>query len=94
MIPAFQSHSETSRLAALSMYEQASNLQRTLLDWLDAKGGLTDEEMQTITGMPPSTQRPRRVELVRKGIVRDSQQRRQTASGRLAVVWEVAPDAS
>ena len=92
MIPAFQSHSETSRLAALSMYERASTLQRILLDWLEAKGGLTDEEMQTISGIPPSTQRPRRIELVGKGLVRDSGAKRKTVSGRQAVVWEIVID--
>lgn len=94
MIPPFQSHSETSRLAALSMYDKATGLQRAIVEWLDAKGGMTDEEIQMWTGIPPSTERPRRVELCALGIVRDSGQRRRTASGRTATVWELVPDAN
>jgi hypothetical protein len=52
--------------------------------------GLTDEEMQAKTGMNPSTQRPRRCELVEMGKVRDSGSTRRTKSGRKAVVWVIA----
>jgi DNA-binding IclR family transcriptional regulator len=52
-------------------------------------GGLTDEEMQTRLGMNPSTQRPRRIELARRGLVVEGGTRR-TASGRMATVWRVA----
>jgi len=50
-------------------------------------GGRTDEQIQIELGMNPSTQRPRRVELVEKGLVADSGQRRKTTSGRMAIVW-------
>jgi hypothetical protein len=49
--------------------------------------GLTDEQMQTYLGMNPSTQRPRRIELVRSGLVVDSGFKRPTRSGRDATVW-------
>jgi predicted ArsR family transcriptional regulator len=51
------------------------------------EGGLTDEEIQTALGLNPSTERPRRVELVERGMVEDSGARRMTRSGRSAVVW-------
>jgi hypothetical protein len=40
-----------------------------------------------LTGIPPSTYRPRRVECVEFGLVRDSGLTRPTKSGRAAVVW-------
>jgi hypothetical protein len=93
MIPAFQSHSETSRAAALAMYGKVSELQRTILDWVGASpDGLTDEQIQEVSGMSPNTQRPRRVECVRKGLLRDSGRMRKTRSGRMAVVWGAVPD--
>ena len=54
-------------------------------------GGLSDEEGIAITGLSPSTYRPRRVELVEQNRVRDSGLRRRTRSNRRAVVWEVVP---
>ena len=61
---------------------------RFLLDRADY--GATDEEMQTATGMNPSTQRPRRCELVEMGKVMPSYLTRRTKSGRKAVVWVIA----
>ena len=50
-------------------------------------GGMTDEELQGELEMNPSSQRPRRGELVEQGWVEDSGQRRKTASGADAIVW-------
>jgi hypothetical protein len=52
--------------------------------------GATDEEIQFVVGMNPSTQRPRRIELVRMGLVRDSGTTRLTRAGRKATVWVIA----
>lgn len=49
--------------------------------------GLTDEELQHGIGLEGSTQRPRRVELLRAGLIKDSGRTRATASGRQATVW-------
>lgn len=49
--------------------------------------GLTDEEMQNTLNLNPSTQRPRRGELVALNKVKDSGRTRETASGRKAIVW-------
>ena len=65
-------------------------MQRRVLELLAATpDGLTDEEQQTRLGMNPSTQRPRRIELARRGLVVEAGTRR-TASGRIATVWRVA----
>lgn len=58
--------------------------------------GFTDEEGSQATWIGPSTYRPRRIELVRAGLIRDSGETRATASGRSAVVWIAAdlPDST
>ena len=80
--------SRTSAEAADSLDGETLNaMQRRVLELLQATpGGLTDEEMQRRLGMNPSTQRPRRIELARRGLV-VADGTRKTASGRLATVW-------
>lgn len=84
-----QRGSQTSMAAARSIEPQAGTLRGFVLDYLRGKGalGATDEEIQVALHMNPSTQRPRRIELVAKGLVRDSQRTRPTTSGRMATVW-------
>jgi hypothetical protein len=66
-----------------------------VLELLRECGPLTDEEMQVRLEMNPSTQRPRRIELVGMGLVVDSGTTRKTRSGRSAVAWKmVSPPAS
>ncbi len=84
-------NSRTSAQAADSLDGETLNaMQRRVLELLQATpGGLTDEEMQRRLGMNPSTQRPRRIELARRGLVVEAGTRK-TNSGRWAVVWRVA----
>jgi transcription initiation factor IIE alpha subunit len=81
----------TSAQAADSLGPATLNaLQRRVLELLQATpDGLTDEEMQKRLGMNPSTQRPRRIELARRGMVVEAGTRK-TASGRNASVWRAA----
>lgn len=84
----FQKHSRTSQAAAESMGAGANTLRAKVYRLLKARPqGATDEEMQTWLNMPSSTQRPRRIELVSSGHVKDSGQTRATRSGRQAVIW-------
>jgi transcription initiation factor IIE alpha subunit len=80
----------TSAKAADSLGPATLNaMQRRVLELLEATpDGLTDEEMARRLGMNPSTQRPRRIELARRGLVVTCGTRR-TASGRNADVWKV-----
>lgn len=88
-LPPCQPHSATSRAAAEQIEPTAGTLRAAVRDWLRARpDGATDEEMQDGLAMSPSTQRPRRIELVAAGWVRDSGRTRPTRSGRKAVVWE------
>lgn len=81
--------SDTSREAAESIEAAGgiSSLQSMVYSHL-LKTPSTDEEMQDALGMNPNTQRPRRIELVEKKLVRDSGARRLTRSGCRAIVWE------
>ena len=87
--------SRTSAQAADGIRGAANALRQRVLDLLrttiargtDGLLGLTDEEMQGLLDMNPSTQRPRRSELVALGLVMDSGRTRPTRSGRQATVW-------
>ena len=85
-------HSQTSRDAAQQIETDAPTLRESVFRFLASHRGTgaTDEEIQRGLGINPSTQRPRRIELVERGLVRDSGLKRRTESGRNAVVWEAA----
>lgn len=84
----FQSHSMTSFDAAKAIEPKAGTLRAKLLAILRCDAiGSTDFEMQVAAQMDPSTQRPRRIELLKAGLIKDSGRTRKTASGRAAVVW-------
>lgn len=87
-----QAHSPTSLAAAEHAEPKSATLRRVVLDYIRSQGrdGATDEQVQNALAMNPSTQRPRRVELVEGGFVVDSGGTRKTASGRNAVVWVAA----
>jgi hypothetical protein len=88
----YQPQSATSRAAAEGMRGMAmSHRSAVLMVIQQSNNGRTDEEIQRMLKLNPSTQRPRRIELVQSGMVRDSGRTRKTASGRAATVWEVIP---
>lgn len=82
---------ETQRTAAVLAYPNTGTQRRRVLDYITNCGGYgaTDENVQDGLNMNPSTQRPRRVELVEGGFIVDSGDKRKTRSGREAVVWVV-----
>lgn len=84
-----QAHSATSLAAALDVEPKAGTLRGAVLAHLRACGahGATDESIQLALAMNPSTQRPRRIELVKANLVYDSGQTRKTISGHPATVW-------
>lgn len=87
--PPVQRHSPTSVAAGERIREDAGTLRGRVLAYIRgaAERGATDEEMQAALDMNPSTQRPRRGELVEAGLVMDSGITRPTKSGRQATVW-------
>jgi len=83
----FVRSSPTSELAAKQAEPASHTQRRRVLDLLRGSIGLTDEQMQDVLKMNPSTQRPRRIELVKAGLVVDSGLTAKTSSGRLATIW-------
>ena len=87
MAPSVNGSATSAKAADLLTPVALNAMQRRVLELLAVwPQGLTDEEMQRKLGMNPSTQRPRRIELMGKGLVQSCGTRR-TASGRMAVVW-------
>ncbi len=85
----YQTHSDTSRQAAKKIETSADTVRGRVLRFLVKNvDGATDEAMQYAMWLNPNTQRPRRIELVERGLVKDSGVRRNTKSGRKAIVWE------
>ena len=83
-----QRASQTSRAAAVSIAPAAPTLRAQVLAYIEQHpSGLTDEEVQLGLEMNPSTQRPRRIELQRAGLIAPSGTRK-TTSGRKATVWQ------
>lgn len=83
----FQAHSETSRQAAVRGAAAAESLRQKVYDYLLLWGPSTDKEIQEGLHMDGSTQRPRRIELMRAGLVAE-RCRRMQPNGRKATVWE------
>jgi predicted ArsR family transcriptional regulator len=84
--PPAQLHSPTSVAAARSQTRQKREIDRDRVLAALAGGPLTDEEIAERTGLGPNTARPRRVELVREGLVAAVGEGR-TAAGRKCVTW-------
>lgn len=80
----------TSVDAARRIASQAPSLRLQVLALIH-EAPRTDEEIADCLGLNPSTARPRRIELVKAGLVRDSGMQRLTRANRWAVVWDVTP---
>jgi hypothetical protein len=79
----------TSELAAEKVATHAPSLRQRILAYIAARNGdgATDDEAESALGIKPQTYTPRRGELVKLGLVVDSEFRRNTTSGRPAAVW-------
>lgn len=87
----YQRHSATSKAAATSIEPKAGTKRAKVLEYIRSCSaqGATDEEMQQCIPMSPNTQRPRRVELLKAKLIKDSGITRKTMGGDEAVVWVV-----
>jgi transcription initiation factor IIE alpha subunit len=79
---------QTSSAAAESVKPRSGTDRARVLEFIQAAGkrGATDEEIQNALAINPSTQRPRRIELLEARLIQPGGVRK-TASGRNAVVW-------
>ncbi len=78
--------SQTSLEAARAIIPRRGTEEWRVLVQIHAKGPLTDEQIQDDLDMNPSTERPRRVKLVQKGLVRAAGIGK-TKAGRKATLW-------
>ena len=85
----YQRHSATSKAAAAGVEPTAGTKRAKVLEYIRSCSaqGATDEEMQQCIPMLSNTQRPRRVELLKAGLIVDSGLTRKTVGGDDAVVW-------
>ncbi len=84
---AYQGHSTTSERAAQQIAGSSTSLRGMVLGFIQANGPSSDEEGMTFLCMNPSTYRPRRIELCKLGLVRDSGLQGKTRSGRACTLW-------
>jgi len=82
----------TSTEAAESVSETKDTQRQRVYEAIRDSGrnGMTDDQMQEDLGIEGNSQRPRRRELQALGRIQMSTLRRETRSGRTAVVWVVA----
>lgn len=91
--PPAQQDSPTSVAAAEAIRPSVNQLQLRILELLRDTGPATDEDIAANTQMNPSTERPRRVELVKAGLVAQVGEHK-TSSGRRAALWGIVPGAT
>lgn len=89
-----QSHSQASCRAAEAAVPRSTTDRGRVLGFLRERGeyGATDEEMQIALAMNPSTQRPRRIELLKSGWIYATDASRRTRSGSPARVWRACDE--
>ncbi|WP_033927065.1 hypothetical protein [Sphingomonas sp. 35-24ZXX] len=82
-------HVDTSMAAADALAPKLGRLQRMTEAAIREAGwiGLTADELAATLGMDRWSIQPRTSELRRKGLIRDSGQRRPNATGKMAIVW-------
>lgn len=81
----------TSIAAAADLAPKLGRLQTIVLKAIQVTGdsGLTADEVAAGLGMERWSIQPRTTELCRKGLIRDSGQRRPNVTGKMATVWVV-----
>ena len=85
---------DTSHLAAASFTEERlTDIQRDVLAFFRTHGRATDEEIEdALKGKHPafSTLRKRRTDLVQRGLLRDTGERKVNRNNRKMIVWGLA----
>lgn len=81
--------SETSYRAAEAIKPHVARLQSMVLEFIRNNGPCTDEQIQEGLGLGGSTQRPRRIELLRFGLIEKIDDEGRTRSGRHATRWVI-----
>lgn len=87
-----QAHSATSHAAAAAAASSAPRDRARVLALIRESGPISDEAIADALALNPSTARPRRVELQRDGLIRESGHKGRTRAGRACNLWESVYD--
>lgn len=87
----YQHRSPTSREAAEAIRPQVPNLQVRVLEFIKANGPVTDSAIIDGLDLAPNSVRPRRIELMHAGVIRQGGTIVQ-ANGRKAATWVIVPE--
>ena len=82
-------HPVTSHVAAARALPRTGTQRRVIYDLIAGRGltGATDDEVADLTGIPPNSVRPRRVELWQQGLIARSGVTRENGHGNPCDVW-------
>lgn len=82
---------QTSRDAARTLHAptREEHYRLILAALASAPEGLTDQELQDVTGIGESSERPRRGELAEQGRIVLTGKKRKTRAGKVADVWGI-----
>jgi len=83
----------TRQEAERSIKPSAAAYREQVYRCIEWNGPICDEAIAELTGLNPSTARPRRIELAKAGRIEPAGATH-TKSGRRAVAWRVVPDPS
>lgn len=86
---------DTSVEAAEAIQPEVNRLHQLVIERISSVGSSTDDELEDALGLPHQTVSARRRELVLKGVLFDSGERRPTKHGKKAIVWTLqAPESA
>lgn len=86
-----KNHPDTAQEMQRKAFPRSGSYRREIYDLLKAREGLTDYELEDITGHPHQSASGARSMLKKDGWVRDSGKRRLNRFGNKVIVWEVVP---
>lgn len=81
---------DTQREAASKAVLKAGTRRKEILDLIVAHEGLTDDDIERLTGWSHQSASASRNSLMRDGFIMDSGQRRRNRQGNLSIVWKEA----
>ena len=85
---------QTSLLAFKEVLETLGNRQKTVIQVFEqekSRHDITNAELSSLLGWEINRVTPRTNELVKKGVLRESQKRKCTRTGRTAIAWQLTP---
>lgn len=85
--PVGHRHPATAKIAAANVLPRTGSKRRQVFDWIVKRQGLTDDEIEYVTGWSHQSVSAARNTLMQDGLIEDSGLRRETKHGYDAIVW-------